>query len=220
MKGKLLLSDNISVLYHQLQGMERVYFMDAVFEYHNNGKEPGEEVGRLVLMAFKLFKVEYDEDQERYEDKCEKMRNNARARKAKASNCNQLQADATKSNQLQADATKSNQIESNNNYNYNNNVTNVTEEYKEEAALQPQPVPASVSDRYKGFLSWLSDNCPHLKKMEQPTEEQFFKLLGKSGSSKALQEILLAMENNTDTPKKRRSIYLTASNWLNRDNKK
>ena len=210
MKGKLLLSDNISVLYHQLQGMERVYFMDAVFEYHNNGKEPGEEVGRLVLMAFKLFKVEYDEDQERYEDKCEKMRNNARARKAKASNCNQLQADATKSNQ----------IESNSNNNYNYNVTNVTEEDKEEAALQPQPVPVSVSDRYKGFLSWLSENCPHLKKMEQPTEEQFFKLLEKSGNSKALQEILLAMENNTDTPKKRRSIYLTASNWLNRDNKK
>jgi len=117
MKGKLLLSDNISILYHQLEGMERVLFMDAVFDYHENGNEPSEDVGRCVLMAFKLFKVEYDEDQEKYEEKCEKLRNNARSRKA----------DASKSKQMPTDASKSNQIESNNNSNNNNNVTNVTD---------------------------------------------------------------------------------------------
>ena len=119
MKGKLLLSDNVSILYHQLEGMERVLFMDAVFDYHENGNEPGEEVGRCVLMAFKLFKVEYGRDQEKYEEKCEILRNNARSKKANAS----------KSNQMQADASKSNQIESNNNSNNNNNnnVTNVTD---------------------------------------------------------------------------------------------
>ena len=208
MKGKLLLSDNISILYHQLEGMERVLFMDAVFDYHENGNEPSEDVGRCVLMAFKLFKVEYDEDQEKYEEKCEKLRNNARSRKA----------DASKSNQMLTDASKSNQIESNNNNNSNSNVSNETEEYKEEA---DRPLPSSrVSDRYKNFLDWLCTKCPHLKKMEQPTEEQFYKLLEKAGNVQALSDILLAMENDTNTPKKRRSIFLTANNWLNRDNKK
>lgn len=208
MKGKLLLSDNISILYHQLEGMERVLFMDAVFDYHENGNEPSEDVGRCVLMAFKLFKVEYDEDQEKYEEKCEKLRNNARSRKA----------DASKSNQMQADASKSNQIESNNNNNSNSNVTNVTKEDKEKTALQPLSS-SPASDRYKNFQDWLSSNCPHLNKMEQPTEEQFLKLIEKAGCVKALSDILLAMENDTNTPNKRRSIYLTACNWLNRDKK-
>ncbi len=208
MKGKLLLSDNISILYHQLEGMERVLFMDAVFDYHENGNEPSEDVGRCVLMAFKLFKVEYDEDQEKYEEKCEKLRNNARSRKA----------DASKSKQMPTDASKSNQIESNNNNNSNNNVTNVTKEDKEKTALQPLSS-SPASDRYKNFQNWLSFNCPHLNKMEQPTEEQFLKLIEKAGSVKALTDILLAMENDTNTPKKRRSIYLTACNWLNRDKK-
>lgn len=210
MKGKLLLSDNISILYHQLEGKERVLFMDAVFDYHENGAEPSEEVGRLVLMAFKLFKVEYDQDQEKYEEKCEKLRNNARSRKS----------DASKSNQMQADASKSNQIESNNNYNSNNNnnVSIETEEDKKEKADKPLS-PSPASKRYLDFQNWLSFNCPHLNKMEQPTEEQFLKLIEKAGSVKALSDILLAMENDTNTPKKRRSIYLTACNWLNRDKK-
>ena len=208
MKGKLLLSDNISILYHQLEGMERVLFMDAVFDYHENGNEPSEDVGRCVLMAFKLFKVEYDEDQEKYEEKCEKLRNNARSRKA----------DASKSKQMPTDASKSNQIESNNNNNNNSNVTNVTKEDKEKTALQPLSS-SPASDRYKNFQDWLSSNCPHLNKMEQPTEDQFYKLFEKAGNVKVLSDILLAMENDTNTPKKRRSIYLTACNWLNRDKK-
>lgn len=208
MKGKLLLSNNVSILYHQLEGMERVLFMDAVFDYHENGNEPGEEVGRCVLMAFDFFKVEYDKDQNKYEEKCDILRNNARSKKANAS----------KSNQMQADASKSNQIESNNNSNNNNNVTNVTKEDKEKTALQPLSS-SPASDRYKNFQDWLSSNCPHLNKMEQPTEDQFYKLLEKAGNVKVLSDILLAMENDTNTPKKRRSIYLTACNWLNRDKK-
>ena len=209
MKGKLLLSDNISILYHQLEGMERILFMDAVFDYHKNGNEPSEEdVGRCVLMAFKFFKVEYDKDQGKYDEKCEILRNNARSKKA----------DASKSKQMPTDASKSNQIESNNNNNSNNNVTNVTKEDKEKAALRRLSACPS-SDRYKNFQDWLSSNCPHLNKMEQPTEEQFLKLIEKAGSVKALSDILLAMENDTNTPKKRRSIYLTACNWLNRDKK-
>lgn len=210
MKGKLLLSDNISILYHQLEGMERVLFMDAVFDYHENGNEPSEDVGRCVLMAFKLFKVEYDEDQEKYEEKCEKLRNNARSRKA----------DASKSKQMPTDASKSNQIESNNNNNYNSNVSNETEEYKEEAGKPLSSSPALLSERYTKFISWFVENCPHLKKMEQPAEDQFFKLLEKAGNANKLQDILLAMENNKETPSKRRSVYLTAMNWLNRDLKK
>lgn len=210
MKGKLLLSDNISILYHQLECMERVLFMDAVFDYHENGNEPSEDVGRCVLMAFKLFKVEYDEDQEKYEEKCEKLRNNARSRKA----------DASKSKQMPTDASKSNQIESNNNNNYNSNVSNETEEYKEEAGEPLSSTPAPQSERYTKFISWFGENCPHLKKMEQPTEDQFFKLLEKAGNANKLQDILLAMENNKETPSKRRSVYLTATNWLNRDLKK
>lgn len=210
MKGKLLLSNNVSILYHQLEGMERVLFMDAVFDYHENGNEPGEEVGRCVLMAFEFFKVEYDKDQDKYEEKCDILRNNARLKKANAS----------KSNQMQADASKSNQIESNNNSNNNNNVTNVTKEDKEEAGKPLSSPPVLMSERYTKFISWFVENCPHLKKMEQPAEDQFFKLLEKAGNANKLQDILLAMENNKETPSKRRSVYLTAMNWLNRDLKK
>ena len=212
MKGKLLLSDNISILYHQLEGKERVLFMDAVFNYHENGIEPSEEVGRLVLMAFKVFKVEYDRDQDKYEEKCEKLRNNARSRKA----------DASKSNQMQADASKSNQIESNNNNNSNSNniVSNETEEDKEEADKPLSSPPVLLSERYTKFISWFVENCPHLKKMEQPAEDQFFELLETAGNANKLRKILLDMENNKETPSKRRSVYLTAMNWLNRDLKK
>ena len=121
---------------------------------------------------------------------------------------------------MQADASKSNQIESNNNYNYNSNVSNETEEYKEEAGKPLSSSPALLSERYTKFISWFVENCPHLKKMEQPTEDQFFKLLEKAGNANKLQDILLAMENNKETPSKRRSVYLTAMNWLNRDLKK
>lgn len=101
---------------------------------------------------------------------------------------------------------------------YMDNVSIETKEDKEKTALQPLSS-SPASDRYKNFQDWLSSNCPHLNKMEQPTEEQFLKLIEKAGSVKALSDILLAMENDTNTPKKRRSIYLTACNWLNRDKK-
>lgn len=80
--------------------------------------------------------------------------------------------------------------------------------------------PPTHSDRFIKFVEFLEKNCPHLRQMEQPTEEQFNKMLEKAGDAKRLSELLLNMENSKDTPKKRRSIYRTAINWLNMESKK
>lgn len=208
-KGGLILSPEAIVILKSLKGEDKICFIDCVLDYHENGTLPNEDVSEIVTLSFNVFRMAYDNDQQKYKDKCERNRENIRKRYEKV-----------RTNSDVNDGIRTNTKSTNNNNNNNNNVTNVTEEDKEEAGQPLQSSPAPHSERYAKFIVWFGENCPHLKKMEQPTEEQFFKLLDKSGSANQLQDILLAMENDKNTPSKRRSVYLTANNWLNRDLKK
>ena len=78
----------------------------------------------------------------------------------------------------------------------------------------------SHSSEYSSFLKWLNQNCTHLLKMNIPTEEEFQKLMEAADQNKkTLTDKLLAMENNKDVPKTKRSIYRTCLEWLKRDKK-
>lgn len=207
-KGSLLLSRNVSLLYHQLEGMERVSFMDAVFDYHEKGLLPKEDVGRFVLMAFYVFKTEYDENQAKYKEKCERYRNNSLQR---FSNGSPLVT--TDSNGSPLVTTEGNNKGKNNG---NNTPYNIGEIEGNASLFHHTP-----SDRFIKCIDFLKEKCPHLQKMVQPTEEQFFKLLEKvDGDAQKLADLFERMENDVNTPKKRRSIYRTAINWLNMETKK
>ena len=98
-----------------------------------------------------------------------------------------------------------------------NNVSIETKEDIEETTAGPS---VSLSPDYSNFLEWLNKNCTHLLKMNIPTEEEYQKLLEAADKSKKkLTDKLLAMENNKDVPKTKRSIYRTCLEWLKRDKK-
>lgn len=208
-KGGLILSPEAIVILKSLKGEDKISFIDCVLDYHENGTTPNEGVSEIVSLSFNVFRMAYDNDQQKYKDKCERNRENVLKRYER------LRTNTNVNNGI-----RTNTNATNNNNNNNNNVSNETEEDKEEAGKPLSSTPAPQSERYTKFISWFGENCPHLKKMEQPTEDQFFKLLEKAGNANKLQDILLAMENNKETPSKRRSVYLTATNWLNRDLKK
>jgi hypothetical protein len=107
-KGGLILSPETIVILKDLKGEDKNRFIDCIIDYHENGTTPNESVCGAISTFFKVFRMTYDYNQKKYDEKCEKLRNNARSKRANAS--------------------KSKQIESNNNNNNNNNVTNVTEE--------------------------------------------------------------------------------------------
>lgn len=205
-KGGLILSPETIVILRNLKGEYRDCFLDCILDYHENGSTPSDDVSDVVNISFKVFRMTYDNDQKKYKEKCEKLRNNALSKKA----------DASKSDQMQADASKSNQIGSNNNNNNNSNVTNVTEEDKEEVTAEPS---LSLSPEYQSFLNWLNENCKNLLSMKIPTQSEYEKLLTAAGNSKqVLTDKLLAMDNNKKVPKEKRSIYRTCLEWLKRDN--
>jgi hypothetical protein len=96
-----------------------------------------------------------------------------------------------------------------------NNVSIETKEDIEETTAGPS---VSLSSDYQNFIDWLNKNCTHLLKMNIPTEEEYQKLMEAADQSKKiLTGKLLAMENNKDVPKTKRSIYRTCLEWLKRD---
>ena len=207
-KGGLILSPETIVILRNLKGEDRDCFLDCVLDYHEKGSIPSDDVSDVVNISFKVFRMTYDNDQKKYKEKCEKLRNNAISKRADASKCNQLQADASKCNQIGSN--------NNNNSNNNSNVTNVTEEDIEEVTAEPS---VSLSPEYQSFLHWLNENCKNLLSMKIPTQSEYEKLLIAAGNSKqVLTDKLLAMDNNKKVPKEKRSIYRTCLEWLKRDN--
>ena len=200
----------------QCQEKEQLALYKAIVNYALDGKEPSFE-NPLLKLAWTLIKPNLHNGWVRTRNgrKAEGvskpgMKGNKNALKTKL---NQSQ-DKAKTKLNQSNRIGMERIGK-------DNVSIETEEDKKEEADKPlSSPPVLLSERYTKFISWFVENCPHLKKMEQPAEDQFFKLLEKAGNANKLQDILLAMENNKETPSKRRSVYLTAMNWLNRDLKK
>ena len=96
-----------------------------------------------------------------------------------------------------------------------NDETNISLSEKEDTEENE-----SHSSEYSSFLKWLNQNCTHLLKMNIPTEEEYQKLMEAADQNKkTLTDKLLAMENNKDVPKTKRSIYRTCLEWLKRDKK-
>ena len=100
---------------------------------------------------------------------------------------------------------------------YMDNVSIETKEDIEETTAEPS---VSLSTEYSNFRDWLKENCPHLLKMDIPTEDEYNKLLKAADNNQnILSNKLLAMNDRKDVPKNYRSIYRTCLNWLNRDKK-
>lgn len=100
---------------------------------------------------------------------------------------------------------------------YMDNVSIETKEDIEETTAEPS---VSLSPEYSNFRDWLRNNCPHLLKMDIPTEDEYNKLLKAADNNQnILSNKLLAMNDRKDVPKNYRSIYRTCLNWLNRDKK-
>ena len=211
-KGGLLLSPETILAFRRIRGAERMKLLDCILDYHENGVVPDNSIDQIVLLSFNLFRMAYDKDQSRYKDKCERNRENQRKRweRVRAEEDDQ-------NNTTEYDGIRPNTMVTNNNNNNNsNNNLSYTERERGVASLPHSP----KNERYIAFVKFLGERCPHLSNMERPTEEQFVKLLEKvNGNATKLSELLLNMENDRNTPKKRRSIYRTALNWLNMEQK-
>lgn len=98
-----------------------------------------------------------------------------------------------------------------------NGMDSIVEDNNKETDAK-KDVSLIISPEYSNFLKWLNINCPHLLKMEIPTEVEYKKLLALADGSKTkMTDKLLAMENDKKVPRNRRSIYRTCLEWLKRD---
>lgn len=74
------------------------------------------------------------------------------------------------------------------------------------------------SDEFKHFLAWIDKNAPSVAALRDPFTEDQFNRLRESFTADQVRDILLQMHNRPDLAKKYRSAYLTALNWLKRNN--
>lgn len=99
-KGFFLYLDQYKPI-QKLTKEQKGELLEAMFAF--NSGEDFEFSDPLVEMAFGFFEQTFERDQQRYADKCAKMRANAAKKQVKAegSNCNQKQPDASESTQQQ-----------------------------------------------------------------------------------------------------------------------
>lgn len=200
----------------QCQEKEQLALYKAIVNYALDGKEPSFE-NPLLRLAWTLIKPNLHNGWVRSRNgrKAEGvskpgMKGNKNASKTKL---NQSQDEAetklNQSNRIGKDRIGMDRI----------GMDNVSIETKEDVEETAGPS-VSLSPDYSNFLEWLNKNCPHLLKMNIPTEEEYQKLMEAADKSKKkLTDKLLAMENNKDVPKTKRSIYRTCLEWLKRDKK-
>ena len=103
----------------------------------------------------------------------------------------------------------------------NNNKRNKEKkEYiKKESSLSFTKTPQNSPD-FEKFQEWLLRNVPQVAAMQQPfTAAQFVKI-HEAYNGEQVKEVLLRMGNYAGLAKKYVSAYLTARNWLRRDNTK
>lgn len=82
-------------------------------------------------------------------------------------------------------------------------------------AQAPQQEP---SEEFKHFQAWIDANAPSVAKLRDPFTEDQFNKLREAYPAERVRDILLQMHNRPDLSKKYRSAYLTALNWLKRNN--
>ncbi len=196
----------------QCQEKEQLALYKAIVNYALDSKEPSFE-NPLLRLAWTLIKPNLHNGWVR-------SRNGRKAEGvSKPGMKGNKNASKTKLNQSQDEAeTKLNQ--SNRIGKDRIGMDNVSIETKEDVEETTAGPSVSFSSDYLNFLDWLNKNCTHLLKMNIPTEEEYQKLMEAADKSKKkLTDKLLAMENNKDVPKTKRSIYRTCLEWLKRDKK-
>ncbi len=194
----------------QCQEKEQLALYKAIVNYALDGEEPTFE-NNLLRLAWTLIKPNLLNGWVR-------SRNGRKAEGvSKPGMKGNKNASKTKPNQSQNEAkTKLNQ--SNRIGKDRIGMANVSIETKEDIEETTAGPSVSLSSDYQNFIDWLNKNCTHLLKMNIPTEEEYQKLMEAADQSKKiLTGKLLAMENNKDVPKTKRSIYRTCLEWLKRD---
>lgn len=194
----------------QCQEKEQLALYKAIVNYALDGEEPTFE-NNLLRLAWTLIKPNLFNGWVR-------SRNGRKAEGvSKPGMKGNKNASKTKLNQSQNEAkTKLNQ--SNRIGKDRIGMDNVSIETKEDIEETTAGPSVSLSSDYQNFIDWLNKNCTHLLKMNIPTEEEYQKLMEAADQSKKiLTGKLLAMENNKDVPKTKRSIYRTCLEWLKRD---
>ena len=194
----------------QCQEKEQLALYKAIVNYALDGEEPTFE-NNLLRLAWTLIKPNLFNGWVR-------SRNGRKAEGvSKPGMKGNKNASKTKLNQSQNEAkTKLNQ--SNRIGKDRIGMDNVSIETKEDIEETTAGPSVSLSSDYQNFIDWLNKNCTHLLKMNIPTEEEYQKLMDAADKNKKiLTDKLLAMENNKDVPKTKRSIYRTCLEWLKRD---
>ena len=106
----------------------RLEIYEMIVAYARTGETP-DDASECAKMAFAFIKSKMDENNARYEAKCEKLRKNGSlGGEAKGSKCKQKVANATKCYHLLPNGSKCKQIESDNDYDNDssNNATIIT----------------------------------------------------------------------------------------------
>lgn len=70
---------------------------------------------------------------------------------------------------------------------------------------------------YGNFKEWMKANTPNVLKLQKQVTEEQYKKIREKYSYQQLVDILLAMENYKDLPKKYTSVYLTFLKWAKRE---
>ena len=183
---------------------------DAIIEYAASGKLL--ELKPLAKMAFSFIKKEMDYNNERYQEKVMKNRENGKKGGAPKGNNNAKakqpkQPNGYPNNPKQPKTTQNNPINDNE---YDNDI----KENTPNGVQKKDPPPKTPFDK---FNDWLRENTPNVMKLKtQITEEQFSKIRG-TYTFQQIADILLAMENYKELTKKYTSVYLTFLKWAKKD---
>lgn len=100
-----VLHDSTTLQFAELTGEEVALVVRAIIAYHFEGKEP-DFPDRFLRMAFSDFRRRYDEDAEKYLNRCEQNRANINERWSKQSNTseyNRIQSNTTNTDEKRTD---------------------------------------------------------------------------------------------------------------------
>ena len=124
---------------------ERAEIARAMFLYNIDGTAPDKTTHSTSFMVlFAMMKNQFDRDTEKYQQKVERLRDNAKkSHQANATNCKQMLPIASKCNQIEAVNVN---VDDNDNDNVNGNVNEIT------TTQHARPTNLEVAEYFGQFL--------------------------------------------------------------------
>ncbi|MEA4810825.1 hypothetical protein SDC9_49574 [bioreactor metagenome] len=203
-KSFVLYNDNYEPI-ESLSQEEKGDLLDAIFLYHINGAEPNIE-NKVVRMAFLFFRSQFERDNQKYSKVVERNKINGnkggRPKKETQDNPNNPVGFL--------EPKKPDNDNDNDSDNDNDKIKNNISESKIDSENQPKT-------DFDKFNCWIKENTPHILKIKNQISEVQYNKLKEKYSHTQIENVLIALGNYKEAPKKYVSVYFTFLKWAEKE---